>query len=427
MLMMSTVVDYSVSLLIYNSNEEKIKKRWLILSLCFNLGLLMFFKYFNFFTDSWVGAFALIGYHLDPWTIKVILPVGISFYTFQSISCTIDVYRGKLIPTRDLLSFAAFVSFFPQLVAGPIERATHMLPQMMKKRSFDLHQSISGIRLIIFGLFKKVVIADSLAPAVKDIFNNYHTYSGITLILGAVYFAFQIYCDFSGYSDIARGVANLLGFELMLNFNYPYLAKNIADFWRRWHISLSTWFRDYLYFPLGGSRVGKWKGIRNIFVIFLVSGFWHGAKWTFIAWGGLHALYFIPSFLRGTNKKDKLYLGEEQIWSLSFKEFCEVIFTFSLVTIAWVFFRADNMHEAFGYLSGIGHRIGDISSTLNYRNTVTEGSHIEFLFILFLLFITSIIYSSKLKNSVITHSFTVLLIILFGNFINPADFIYFQF
>jgi D-alanyl-lipoteichoic acid acyltransferase DltB (MBOAT superfamily) len=425
--MLSTAVDYSVSLQIYKSVETRIRKQWLILSLCFNIGLLMFFKYFNFFTDSWVDAFALMGYHMDPWTIKVILPIGISFYTFQSISCTIDVYRKKLIPTTDFLSFAAFVSFFPQLVAGPIERATNMLPQMLKKRKFDARQSLTGIRLIIFGLFKKVVIADSLAPAVKDIFNNYPQYSGITLILGAVYFAFQIYCDFSGYSDIARGVANLLGFELMVNFNFPYLSKSIAEFWRKWHISLSTWFRDYLYFPLGGSRVSKWKGVRNIFIVFLVSGFWHGAKWTFVAWGGLHALYFLPSFLLGTNRKNTENVEEERIWSLSIKEFFQVLFTFSLVTLAWIFFRAESMHQAIGYFSGIGHRLNDFKGSLNYRNTITEGGHVEFLFVLLLLFILSFLYTSKFRNTIVLQSFTVLLIILFGNFVNPADFIYFQF
>ena len=301
---LSTIVDYIVGLSIHNADTKANKKYWLILSMLFNLGLLGFFKYYNFFIDSWVDLISSFGYSIEnTWTLKVILPVGISFYTFQTMSYSIDIYREKLAPTKNFIAFAAFVSFFPQLVAGPIERASNLLPQILKKRKFDKDLAIKGIEQIVWGMFKKVVIADSIAPIVNDIFNNYDSFSGGTLITGAIFFAVQIYCDFSGYSDIAIGTAKLFGFNLMTNFNFPYFSRSIAEFWRKWHISLSTWFRDYLYIPLGGSKVGKVKGVRNVFAIFLVSGFWHGANWTFIAWGGIHALLFIPSFIIGTNRK----------------------------------------------------------------------------------------------------------------------------
>ena len=274
LIFLSTMVDYFVGLAIDQQEEDNTRKRLLYVSVFFNLGVLGFFKYFNFFIESWQDLLTSIGYESgNTWTLKIILPVGISFYTFQTMSYTIDIYRRNLKPTRDFISFAAFVSFFPQLVAGPIERATNLLLQIEGKRIFKYEQGVDGLRLILWGMFKKVVIADSLAPYVNDIFANYHMYDGGTLWLGAIYFAFQIYCDFSGYSDIAIGTAKLFGFELMTNFKFPYFSRNIGEFWRRWHISLSTWFRDYLYIPLGGSRAGKWKSIRNVFVIFLVSGF----------------------------------------------------------------------------------------------------------------------------------------------------------
>jgi len=267
------------------------------------------------------------------------------------MSYTIDVYRKKLEPTKDFISFASFVSFFPQLVAGPIERASNLLPQILKKREFKYEQGVQGLRLILWGMFKKVVIADSLAPMVDEIFNNYQNYDGGTLWLGAIYFAFQIYCDFSGYSDIAIGTSKLFGFELMSNFKLPYFSRNIGEFWRRWHISLSTWFRDYLYIPLGGSQEGTWKSIRNIFIIFLVSGFWHGANWTFIVWGLYHSILFLPSFIFNTNRKyTKSIIGENKLIPNP-KEFLQLGITFILVTIGWVIFRSETIYDSFLYLN----------------------------------------------------------------------------
>lgn len=354
LIFLSTLVDYVVGLQLAKSDDRRNRKAWLILSMVFNLGLLGFFKYYNFFVASWIEAFAGIGYDMsNSWTIKVILPVGISFYTFQTMSYSLDIYQKKLKPTRDFISFAAFVSFFPQLVAGPIERASNLLPQILQKHKFQYQQGIEGLRLIVWGLFKKIVIADNLAPVVNDIFANYTDYSGGTLILGAVYFAFQIYGDFSGYSDIAIGISKLFGFELMSNFKFPYFSRNIGEFWRRWHISLSTWFRDYLYIPLGGSRGSQLMAIKNIFIIFLVSGFWHGANWTFLAWGGIHALLFVPLFIFGVNRKNVDNVVAESKMLPNFREIAMLSITFVLVTIAWIFFRAESVSHAISYISHI--------------------------------------------------------------------------
>ena len=275
------------------------------------------------------------------------------------MSYTIDIYRKKLEPTTDFISFATFVSFFPQLVAGPIERASNLLPQILKKREFKNEQIVQGIRLILWGMFKKVVIADSLAPIVDDIFSNYQDFGGGTLLLGAIYFSFQIYCDFSGYSDIAIGTSKLFGFELISNFKFPYFSRNIGEFWRKWHISLSTWFRDYLYIPLGGSQGGKWKSIRNIFIIFLLSGFWHGANWTFIIWGLFHSILFLPSFVLKTNRKHKNSIIAQHKTFPTLYEFLQVVITFLFVTIGWVFFRSDTIKDSIGYLFSM---ISDIST-----------------------------------------------------------------
>ena len=351
LILLSTIVDYFIGLRISNQASLKNKRILLWCSVLFNLGVLGFFKYYNFFIDSWIDLFSYVGYDIKSvWTLNIILPVGISFYTFQTMSYTIDIFKGKLKPTKDFISFASFVSFFPQLVAGPIERASNLLPQILKKRVFKYEQGVQGLRLILWGMFKKVVIADSLAPVINNIFGNYQEFGGGTLWLGAIYFAFQIYCDFSGYSDIAIGTSKLFGFELMSNFKFPYFSRNIGEFWRRWHISLSTWFRDYLYIPLGGSKEGKWKSIRNVFIIFLVSGFWHGANWTFIFWGGFHAILFLPSFISNTNRKYTSSIIAENTLLPSIKEFLQVIITLILVTLGWVFFRSESIELSFEYL-----------------------------------------------------------------------------
>ena len=358
----STLVDFAVGIQIAKANAREIPieaddsvrsrtaKRWLGVSLVVNLGLLGYFKYANFFIENWIDAWSAVGVHMDPWTLKVILPVGISFYTFQTLSYSIDIYRRKLLPTTNLIEFAAFVSFFPQLVAGPIERASALLPQIASRRNFDYQEGVSGLRLILWGMFKKVVVADTCAIYVNDVFANYTEYSGPTLMMGAVFFAFQIYGDFSGYSDIAIGTARLFGIKLMTNFKTPYFSRDIAEFWRRWHISLSTWFRDYLYIPLGGSRMGKWRAIRNTFVIFLVSGFWHGANWTFIIWGIIHALLFLPLLLSGRNRRN---VGDIQGLP-TVRELGGMFTTFAAVTVAWVFFRADSVEDAFAYIGNFG-------------------------------------------------------------------------
>jgi len=349
LLFISTIVDYCIGIGLANQENENRRRLLLGISLLANLGMLGFFKYYNFFVYSFVDAFSFFGTRINPRTLDIILPVGISFYTFQTLSYTIDVYRRKLEPTRDFIAFAAFVTFFPQLVAGPIERATKLLPQFFVNRVFDLSKASDGMRQILWGLFKKMVIADNCAIYANTIFNNSDDYSGTTLFLGALFFAFQIYGDFSGYSDIAIGTARLFGFDLMQNFAFPYFSRNIGEFWRRWHISLSTWFRDYLYIPLGGSK-GSWGlKIRNVFIIFLVSGFWHGANCTFIVWGALHALYFLPLLLIGRNRAHMDIVAQGRVFP-SFNELVSVMVTFSLTTFAWIFFRAENLGHAISFI-----------------------------------------------------------------------------
>lgn len=348
----SSGLDYILGLKIYNAERKKDKKLYVFLSLAVNLGFLGFFKYYNFFAESFVDAFSLFGQKFEVSRLNIILPVGISFYTFQTLSYSLDIYKGKLQPTKDVLAFFAFVSFFPQLVAGPIERASNLVPQFFKPRFFDYSKAVDGCRQILWGLFKKIVIADNCAIYANDIFNNYQDYNGSTLLLGAFFFTFQIYGDFSGYSDIAIGTARLFGFDLMKNFAFPYFSRDIAEFWRRWHISLSTWFRDYLYIPLGGSRLGKWLNIRNVIIVFLVSGFWHGANWTFIVWGGLNALYFIPLMVLNLNRKNTNTVAENR-WYPNGKELLQMGVTFLLTLFAWVFFRSENLTHAYLYFSKI--------------------------------------------------------------------------
>lgn len=320
-----------------------------ISNILLNLGILFFFKYYNFFVDSFTAAFSLVGIDLHVQTLNIILPVGISFYTFQALSYSIDVYRRKIEPTNDMVAFFAYIGFFPLLVAGPIERATNLLPQFYKKRVFCYDQAVDGLRQILWGLFKKIVIADNCASYVSMAFDNPQTQTGSTLLLGAIFFTFQIYGDFSGYSDIAIGTARLFGINAMRNFAFPYFSRDIAEFWRRWHISLTTWFRDYVYIPLGGSRGTKWQVIRNTLIIFTISGFWHGANWTFIAWGVFHALLFMPLILLNKNRKNTNIVAENRLLP-NIKEIVQMGTTFFLVVIGWIFFRADSMTIAVNYL-----------------------------------------------------------------------------
>lgn len=353
LIILSSIIDFLIGIALYKTADKQHRKIYLGLSLLINLGCLGIFKYYNFFVHNFINAFSFLGTELQVSTLSIILPVGISFYTFQTLSYTIDVYKKKIEPTKDWIAFFTFVSFFPQLVAGPIERASHLLPQFSKQRTFNYNSAKDGLRQILWGMFKKVVIADTCAIYVNDIFANYESYSSGVLLLGAFYFTFQIYCDFSGYSDIAIGTAKLFGFDLMRNFAYPYFARDIAEFWRRWHISLSTWFRDYLYIPLGGSRVSKAKTIRNVFILFLVSGFWHGANWTFIAWGALNAVYFLPILLARKNRQN-LGITSQNSWLPSGREVLGILTTFALTNLAWVFFRAENISHAIAYLTKIG-------------------------------------------------------------------------
>ncbi|MCW5849842.1 MAG: MBOAT family protein [Anaerolineae bacterium] len=350
---LSTAVDYAVGRGLATEEDPRRRKLLLWTSLAVNLGLLGFFKYANFFIESFTDAFTFMGTPIAADRLDIVLPVGISFYTFQTLSYTLDVYHRRLAPSRDALAFSAYVAFFPQLVAGPIERATSLLPQFAAPRVFDRSSAVDGLRQILWGFFKKVVIADNCALLVDGVFGAHVQMAGSTLLLASVLFAFQIYGDFSGYSDIAIGTARLFGFGLMRNFAFPYFSRDIAEFWRRWHISLSTWFRDYLYVPLGGSRGGTAMRVRNTFIIFLVSGFWHGANWTFVVWGALNALYFLPLLLAGRNRTHLGTVAEGRLLP-TLADALRMLLTFLLTCLAWVFFRAEDLTQAWEILARIG-------------------------------------------------------------------------
>lgn len=352
LLIFSTLLDYFSGIKISEASSKKVKLFWLWLSISINLGFLAVFKYFNFFITSFAEGISLLGFKPSFLTLNVLLPVGISFYTFHGLSYIIDVYKNRIKEERNFIDYSLFVSFFPLLVAGPIERATHLLPQIKRERTFDGSKAADGLRQILWGLFKKIVIADSCAGYANTIFNNSAEYNGSTLVVGALFFTFQIYCDFSGYSDIALGTARLFGIDLLKNFAFPYFSRDIAEFWRRWHISLSSWFRDYLYIPLGGSKGSTWKKVRNTFIIFLVSGFWHGANWTFIVWGLLNALYIMPSIFFETNRRNLDVVAQGRVFP-NFREIVAMGVTFGLTVIAWVFFRARDLHHAFEYFGGM--------------------------------------------------------------------------
>jgi alginate O-acetyltransferase complex protein AlgI len=430
LIVFSTLLDYSIGLALGKTSAQNKRKALLYVSMLANLGLLGFFKYFNFFLDNLTTAFTFFGASINTTSLTILLPVGISFYTFQTMSYTIDVYRNKLKPTRSLLQFSAFVGFFPQLVAGPIERANQFLPQFKEKRSMDYAEAVKGVKQMLWGLFKKVVIADNCATYADLAFNNPTAYSGGSLFLGALFFAFQIYGDFSGYTDIAIGCARLFGFRLMQNFAFPYFSRDIAEFWRRWHISLSTWFRDYVYIPLGGSRGGKWLSIRNTLLIFLISGFWHGANWTFVLWGALHALYFLPLLLGNKNRR---HLGTvaENSNTPTFREWSGMLLTFCLTTLAWVLFRAESVMHACDYFTGMA------SGPLFHSREFPKQSNGALLLIAVFVLIewkgrasTFAIESSLArKNRWLRWSFYALLLWAIGMFMRTeqSPFIYFQF
>jgi alginate O-acetyltransferase complex protein AlgI len=352
LLVFSTLLDFITGLKMESAKSTVLKKAWFFASIFINLGFLGIFKYYNFFIESFASAISNVGFQFTPILLKIILPVGISFYTFHGLSYVIDIYKNRIKAERNLVEYSVFVCFFPLLVAGPIERATHLLPQIKSNRVFSYGNAVIGLKQILWGLFKKVVIADQCAEYANLIFNNPSDYSGSTLLLAAIFFAFQIYGDFSGYSDIALGTARLFGINLLRNFAYPYFSRDIAEFWRRWHISLSTWFRDYLYIPLGGSKGSMLKKVRNTFVIFLVSGFWHGANWTFIIWGLLNALYIMPSIIFNTNRNNLTIVAEGRVLP-TFKEVYAILTTFLLTVFAWIFFRAENISSAFSYIQNM--------------------------------------------------------------------------
>lgn len=331
------------------SNNIKVKRYMCASNIVLNLTILGVFKYYDFFTTNLASLSRIVGWNFDFVTLDIILPVGISFYTFQALSYTIDVYKGKMSATHDPIEFFAFISFFPQLVAGPIERATNLLPQFQKNRSFDYSFAVSGCREMLWGFFKKIVIADNCARFANIAFNNYTEVGSLYLFLGAFFFSFQIYGDFSGYSSIAIGCAKLFGIKLQPNFRFPYFSRDVAEFWKRWHISLNKWFVDYVYIPLGGSRTTRIKVIRNIFVIFLLSGLWHGPNWTYVSWGLYHALLFSPLIYFNRNKKysPSILAGRRNV---SFSEVFQMGLTFVLISLGWIVFRSDDILQAYSYI-----------------------------------------------------------------------------
>ena len=431
LIIFSTVLDFFIGKSLAKTTHELNRKLLLYTSVAVNLGFLGIFKYFDFFVSNFIDAFSLFGVELSAGSLNIILPVGISFYTFQTLSYSIDVYRRKLKHTDDFIAFSAFVCFFPQLVAGPIERATNLLPQFLKARKFNYDQAADGMRQILWGLFKKVVVADNCAVFVNAIFDNPDPLSGSTLFMGAVFFAFQIYCDFSGYSDIAIGTSRLFNINLKQNFATPYFSRNIGEFWRRWHISLSTWFRDYLYIPLGGSQGGTWNKIRNVFLIFIVSGFWHGASWNFIVWGGLNALYFLPLLLTQNNRNHLNTVAEGSLFP-TYKEILSIGLTFFLTVIAWVFFRADTLTEAVHYLN-----LMFSSSFFTVPSFITPKAFMLYTYLLICLFIAVewVQRDKKFGLSIenlnrpfrwVIYTIVIGVIITFGQF-GESEFIYFQF
>ena len=433
LLIVSTLLDYLYGFGVGNPNKKK-ARLFLWLSILNNLGILAFFKYYDFFISEVAAGLSLLGLGTNLPLLNIVLPVGISFYTFHGMSYVFDIYRGLRQPVRSFTDYAVFVSFFPLLVAGPIERANHLLPQVQMARVFSYEQAVSGCRLVLWGLFKKVVIADTLGNTANYIFDNYQNFENVTLIIGVLAFSFQIYGDFSGYSDIALGTAKLLGFELLSNFRFPYFSRNLAEFWRRWHISLTSWFRDYLYIPMGGSAGGKLRTVFNTVVIFIVSGLWHGANWKYIVWGGIHALGFIPLLLTGQNRK---YRGDVVAVNRSFpnlKELCQMGATFIYVAFAWIFFRSASTGQALDYIGRIFR--GLFQHTAGFLNHC-EGE-ITLVYIAALLLIDwkfrrderslAIHHNRMVRYSVYVVTTTLIITHLrIFDAVNSIEFIYFQF
>ena len=427
LILFSTIVDYIIGNKIFQETSDKKRKKFLILSLISNLGLLFLFKYFNFFIDSFVDIANVIGLSPSIHTLQIILPVGISFYTFQTLSYTIDIYRRKLNPEPHFLTFASYVAFFPQLVAGPIVRAIDLLPQFKINHKITIAQVKVGISLIILGYFKKLVIADSLAPLVDDAFANPSGYTSLNMAIVVFFYAFQIYCDFSGYSDIAIGLGKMLGFNFPVNFNLPYLSKNFSDFWKRWHISLSSWLKDYLYIPLGGNRKGGFFTFRNLMITMLLGGLWHGANWTFIIWGFLHGTYLI---IQRSFKPIFKYLN--RILPKSLITLFGIIITFLFVSFAWIFFRSQTISEAFDIIQKI------ISfEDMSFSALRTKFQLLKAFLIIGILFFsetTYFLFEEKINSilhkksylQLFINAFLIWMILLFGSFSNN-NFIYFQF
>lgn len=427
----STAVDYFIGLKLSKQENNKKQKQLLAISIIVNIGILGFFKYFNFFVDNFVTAFSIFGLSVQSPALHIILPVGISFYTFQTLSYTIDIYRKKLNATNDFVSFSAFVCFFPQLVAGPIERATQLLPQFFEKRTFDHIRAKSALKQILWGLFKKVVIADQCGVFVNKVFEHPEAYPGNMLILGAVFFAFQLYGDFSGYSDMAIGLAKLLGFKLSQNFAYPYFSRNFGEFWQRWHISLSSWFRDYIYIPLGGSRRGLSKTIRNTCIVFLLSGLWHGANWTFVFWGALNACFMLPTIFFGKEKYKYVIAYNKALPSV--KEFFSMLAVFALYTFSLIFFRSNNIASAFEYIVDI------FSRSIFELPAIKDISNISSTVLLLIFFIVvewngrrekyAIARTAENSGTIIRWFFYSVIVFLIGMYMYTASspFIYFQF
>jgi alginate O-acetyltransferase complex protein AlgI len=441
LIIVSTLIDYYAAIQMGKYSEKAKKKKFLLLSLFSNLGLLFAFKYFNFFNNSFNELFDSFNIMYNVPTFNLLLPVGISFYTFQTLSYSIDVYKGKKEPEKHLGIFAVYVSFFPQLVAGPIERSTTLLPQFRKKISPNYNNITDGLKLMMWGFFKKIVIADRLAVVVNNVYNNVHDHNSLSYTIATLFFAFQIYCDFSGYSDIAIGASQVMGYNLMDNFKRPYYSKNIAEFWRRWHISLSTWFKDYLYIPLGGNRVSKARIYFNLYLTFLISGIWHGANWTFVMWGSLHGFYLIfgkITYNFRTYLSQKIFNHKFN----NFRQYFNIITTFILVCFAWIFFRANNLSDGFYIIKNILLNSTSLLDISSYKETfATLGLETYELVIAFVSIILLETFHLLQRHQSIRHMLRdkplairwsiyfalILLVLLWGYSSEQAEFIYFQF